>query len=216
MTISDVNIYFFHPCSDVNYDTKCSKPHRCWYCSDLCEMCLKPASSSGLSSRGDDGTVLYFCSESCETVHKIRSSPVESGKFTVEGWMPPSAPPPHFRAFPVGSNDKVLLCINVEGGSARGNCTQINMAVCAGDVSDERPADKLYVVYVTNELDHQMFIEFFVNNEGEPEMPLPYCLCPSSIAQTEVFRKSNQVQKLISAVLLSKGIPNLGCIKLSL
>lgn len=159
--------------------------------------------------------MLHFCSESCQTANEIKSSPIKAGKFTIEGWLFPSTPPPHFRAFPVGSNDKVLLFISAEGGSARGNYTQINMAVCAGNGSDELPTDKLYVVYVANELDHQMFIEFFITDEGEPEVPLPHCVCPSSIAQTEMFCKSTQVQKLISAVLLSKGIPNLSCLKAS-
>ena len=158
--------------------------------------------------------MLHFCSESCQTEHRIKSSPIKPGKFNIEGFVFPSTPPPHFRAFPVGSNDKVLLFISAKGGSARGNYTQINMAVCAGN-SSGLPTDKLYVVYVADELHHQMFIEFFNTDQGEPEMPLPHCICPSSIAQTEVFRKSAQVEKLISAVLLSKGIPNLRCLKAS-
>lgn len=160
--------------------------------------------------------MLQFCSKSCQTVHKSRSSPARPGEFTIKEWMPPSSPPPHFRAFPVGSNDKVLLSIYAEGGSARGNCTQINMAVCAGNGGAGLSAEGLYVAYVANELEHQMFIEFFVTSEGEPKMPLPYCLCPNAIEQVELFHKTAQVQKLIRAVLQSKGIPNLNCIKSSL
>ena len=204
--------YILSSCSGVNYDTKCNKPQGCWYCSGLCEICLKPATFSLTSEQ--DGTILHFCSESCRSTHnKTKFFPVTSGEFDSNVWLPPSTPPPHFRAFPIGSSHKLLLSISAEGGSPRGNYTQVNMAVCTGDGKDGIPADKLYVAYVANELNHQIFIEFFVSDSGEPEMPLPYCLCSNSAELIEAFRKSNQVKKIISAVLLSKGVPNLCYLK---
>ena len=214
-SILTLHYYYSHACyscSGVNYDMKCNKPDRCWYCSGLCDICLKPA-SFGLTSEEEDGTVLRFCSEPCQSTHKIRFSPVKSQQPAFEVCIPPSTPPPHFRAFPIGSSHKLLLSISAEGGSPRGNYTQLHMAVCAGDGKDGLPADKLYVACFVNELDHPIFLEFFITDAGEPEMPLPYCLCPTSIALTEMFRKTNQVKNLLSAALLSKEIPSLHCLK---
>ena len=93
----------------------------------------------------------------------------------------------------------------------------VNVAVCyTGDTvshKDELPADKLYVAFVATELDHPMYIEFFITDDGKPDQPLPYCLCPTSVAVTERFCKTNEVQELISKALFSKQVPNLTFLK---
>ena len=94
----------------------------------------------------------------------------------------------------------------------------INVAVCyTGDINSEDglPADKLYAAFVANELDHPIFLDFFITNDGKPEEPLPYCICSTSVAMTERLRRTNEVYKLISDALISKGVPNLSCLKFS-
>ena len=91
-----------------------------------------------------------------------------------------------------------------------------NMVVCCtGDIDGEDglPADKLYAAFTANEMDHPMFIDFFITDDGKPEKPLPYCLCPTSVAVTEGLCKSNEIKRLISNALLSKGVPNLSCLR---
>ena len=92
------------------------------------------------------------------------------------------------------------------------------MAVCyTRDINSEDglPADKLYAAFVANELDHPIFLDFFITDDGKPEEPLPYCVCSTSVAMTERLCRTNEVYKLISDALISKGVPNLSCLKFS-
>ena len=93
--------------------------------------------------------------------------------------------------------------------SARGKYIRANLAICAGDGKNGYPVDKPYVAFAIFELHHQMFIEFFVSDDGEPEMPLPYAVNETTMKVTKMLRKTNQVRHFISRALLAKGIPNL-------
>ena len=74
--------------------------------------------------------------------------------------------------------------------SAKGKYTQINLAICAGDGESGYPADKPYVEFATSGLHHQMFIEFFVSDDGQPETPLPYAANETAINVVEMLRKN--------------------------
>ena len=93
--------------------------------------------------------------------------------------------------------------------SAKGKYTQINLAICTGDGENGYPADKPYVAFATSDLHHQMFIEFFISDDGQPEIPLPYAVNETTINVVEMLRKTRQVEYFISLALSSKGIPNL-------
>ena len=199
--------YPLSPCSEVNnYDLKCTGRQQCWYCANLCEMCMKPA-SFGFASERDDGYVLRFCSKSCQTFERV--SPIKEPAFTTEIWTSPTPPVPHFRTFPVSETHKTLLCIHALGMSARGKYTRVNLAICAGDGKDGYPVDKPYVAYAIFELHRQQFIEFFVSDDGDPETPLPYAVNETAMKVTKTFCETNQVRYFISRVLSAKGIPNL-------
>ena len=167
---------------------------------------MKPA-SFGFASEDGAGNVLRFCSQSCKAFE--RESPIKKPAFATEVWTPPTAPVPRFRTFPISKTHKTLLCINALGMSARGKYTQINLAICAGDGENGYPADKPYVAFATSDLHHQMFIEFFVSDDGQPEIPLPYAVNETAINVVEMLRKTRQVEYFISLALSSKGISNL-------
>ena len=117
-------------CSEVSYDLKCPAQQHCWYCANLCEVCMKPA-SFGLASEDGAGNVLCFCSQSRKAFE--RGSSIKEPAFATEVWTPPTAPVPRFRTFPISKTHKTLLCINALGISTKGKYTQINLAICAGD-----------------------------------------------------------------------------------
>ena len=61
----------------------------------------------------------------------------------------------------------------------------------------------------TSDLHHKMFIEFFISDDGHPEIPLPYAVNETAISMFEMLRKTRQVEYFISLALSTKGIPNL-------
>ena len=63
--------------------------------------------------------------------------------------------------------------------------------------------------FATSDLHHQLFIEIFVSNDGQPAITLPYAVNETAINMFEMLRKTRQVEYFISLALSSKGIPNL-------
>ena len=63
--------------------------------------------------------------------------------------------------------------------------------------------------FATSDLHHQLFIEFFVSDDGQPAITLPYAVNETTVNMFEMLRKTRQVEYFISLALSSKGIPNL-------
>ena len=128
---------------------KCS-PEGCWYCCDLCHLCLKPAGHSEISS-----LPYKFCTNNCQQLfcRLIRNNEstmiamhhnddLKSGKF-------------------FGPSVLDILTISKEEG--KGYNTVKFLSLCLGENSTE--PSSLYILWQICEIDSQVFYNFSVTND---------------------------------------------------
>ena len=193
------------PCLDM----KCCSPIRCWYCKDLCEVCLAAASVGLTVKFSSESIPLRFCS----AAHKgLFTDLKQSFQVTVRDLRGVDAfvpPPPALRS--VSLSHQELMFIRGHCQTSKGPLT-INMTVCVGDGSEDYPTDRFYVVYNHRTIFHQQFLEFFISDALCPDQLLPSL--STSTAALLAFMGMSQMVKEIQTVL-SKALKILHCSSLS-
>lgn len=159
-------IYLFIRAPSV-IDTKCKFKNglKCWYCSDLCEICLEP-SAFGPSCSDSVNNSLQFCSNKCYDLYNSIPRP-QSKFFSPDDQNNPS------RRVPAGHKEYLHLfsCGKLDDGSA-GFITSLSL--CEGDGSKSFPTDQYYINFHLRMPQYQGFLELFVSNDLQPLSSVPY------------------------------------------
>lgn len=198
-------LYCYFPCSEMpSYDLKCPALQHCWYCKNLCEVCMKPA-SFGYTIQTDKEVALHFCSQSCQLFSGTMDSPSQ-----IQVWGPPEPPlSPRFHAHCIERNHRELLFMHIQGDLSSGEYCMVDMALCVGDGKAPYFPDKVYVVYYLRTLKEQHVLEFFLGDDLQPQEALPYATSAVSEAAIAKHRSTCEVQKLVFMALIAKGYPNM-------
>ena len=148
-------------------DTKCKFENdtKCWYCSDLCEICLEP-SAFGPSCTDSVSDSLQFCSNKCYDLYNSIPRP-QSKVFSPDDQNNPG------RRVPTGHKEYLHLfsCGKLDNGSA-GFIT--NLSLCEGDGSKSFPIDQYYINFHLRMPQFQGFIELFVSDDLQPLSSVSY------------------------------------------
>ena len=193
-------LYIFY--SEIpSYDVKCQEP--CWYCKDLCEVCLKP-SSFGITIRKNN-TILKFCSQSCQYFGKDESPPL-----VFKVWSPlESLPGSQFHSWRIEDSHKELLCLHIRGELSSGQYCMIDMLFAAGDGSVHYPKNKIYIVYYLRTLKEQQIMEFFVGDDLHPEEAMAYAASKDADEALARRRSTSEIKNLILMALAARGLYSL-------
>lgn len=185
-----------------SYDVKCLP--QCWYCKELCHVCMKQ-SSFGHTVRRNDGSVLRFCSEACQLFCADEVPP-----FFLKVWEPVEFfPQPQFQARHIEESHKELLYVLIRGKLSSGQYCRINMVLVSGDDTIHYPKNKVYAVYYLRTLDEQQCMEFFLGDDLHPEEVLVYAASEDADVALARRRSTNEIKKLVSMALDMKGYASL-------
>ena len=139
----------------------------CWYCSGRCDNCFKVIGSNGQN----EGKVKY-CSETCQTILCQVPSDLH-----IVICKPDETAPDNFqrRCAPLEMSHLELFHVYASDASSDGLPYQSEYAVCSGrQSSGSKFSSNLYVVHFCRNTQHQLMIEFFINEELHPLSALPH------------------------------------------
>lgn len=169
-------------------DTKCKFENGliCWYCNDLCEICLEP-SAFGPSCTDSVNHSLQFCSDECYDFYNRMPSP-QSKIFLPDDQNNPD------RKVPDGHKEYLHLfsCGKLDDGSA-GFITSISL--CEGDGSKSFPVDQYYINFHLRMRQYQSYYELFVSDDLQPLGSVSY---PD--ASFNLFRQSDENALAVKAL----------------
>lgn len=147
-------------------DTKCKFENgaKCWYCSDLCEICLEPSAFGPCTNSVNNS--LQFCSDKCYDLYNIIPSP-QMKVFSPDDQNNPD------RRVPDGHKEylHLLSCGKLDDGSA-GFITSLSL--CKGDGSKSFPNDQYYINFHLRMPQYQSFLELFVSDDLQPLSSVSY------------------------------------------
>lgn len=180
--------------------TKCSS-EGCWYCSDLCQCCLKPAHL--VIARDTSASSHYrFCSEKCKGMFCINPSLMPTSMFVVD----------HREEYLEGKFkgpsvlDIVQMSRDVEDNYNKIDFFSLCLKPVGGD-SKTPPQSRLYVLWQTCHIDHQFCISFSVTESLTPLKFLWFHL----LDETDTIREVIQNLKPRLLQLIETSIKSLGC-----
>ena len=130
----------------------------CWYCCNLCEICLKQA-ILGPSLEVPNGRTLKFCSQECFMFYETNPEP-HSRVFSLEDQSSGVV------EVPDGHKEHIRLYAN--GKLEDGSCFITSLSLCEGDGSIDFPLNTYYLKYHLQTLKYQCHYEYFVNDAIEP------------------------------------------------
>ena len=153
--------------------------HRCWYCAERCDHCMKAISTQSITFGGLEENPLQFCSDECFEL--ATKPPVELSEISLvgtdwtlsaisEGVLQPSTASFVPCCAPIAPKHKKILHVYVKRKSWDGYCRTDELALCIGYF----PEKKLYVVYHARSLAEQIITEFLVSPDLLPGDALPY------------------------------------------
>ena len=157
-------------------DRKCKGEKLCWYCNNLCEVCMQSTNlGPTVTSTSTTGTPLRFCSNEC------------AQKYT-------SSPEPHVEMFTpqkqqsgtmnVPSGHKEYLHLYTYG-QLDGESFITSMSVCEGDGSLTFPAGRFYVMFRRQTEQSQCHLEFFISDDLQPAETILYPNQPSTLFEDQ-------------------------------
>jgi len=156
-------------------DKKCNSPG-CWYCSQRCSNCLTPTEFK--KNAGDLNQVTY-CSENCRNI--LFGTPLNTH---VVLCMPGESSPENFqqRCVPLEDAHIEFFHVYVSGLSPNGLAYQSEFCICSGRQSgDMKFSSNLYVVHYSRNMEQQLLIEFFIDEDLKPLSCMPYVNDDSTI-----------------------------------
>ena len=136
----------------------------CWYCRDLCEICLQQAILGPATLRVSDRT-LKFCSELCHKIYSATPEP-QSLVFTPEDQHPSNKV-----KVPEGHKEFLRLYSN---GKLDDLCFMTSVSLCEGDGSESFPVGDSYINYHIRTLNYQCHYEYFISQDLHPLSPVTY------------------------------------------
>ena len=153
--------------------------HRCWYCAERCDHCMKAITTQSVTLGGLEESSLQFCSDKCFDL--AIKPPLQSLEICLVGadWtltaMSEGVLQPSIAAFvpccaAISPKHKKLLHVYVKRKNWAGYCRTDELALCVGWF----PEKKLYVVCHARSLTGQILTEFFVSPNLLPGDALPY------------------------------------------
>jgi len=135
---------------------KCSK--ECWYCCNLCEICLQQA-ILGPSLQVPESKTVKFCSQECFKLYEAHPEP-HSLVFSTEDQASGTI------QVPDGHKEYIRLYAN--GNLEDGSCFITSLSLCEGDGSVDFPLGMYYLKYYLQTLNYQCHYEYFVNDTLDP------------------------------------------------
>ena len=142
-------------------DARCKykSDHKCWYCDELCEICLQPT-VLGPSFTDSTGRKLRFCSDDCSDIYKTKPEP-QSEVFSPDDQENPNRKVP--------SDHKEYLHLFSSGQlEDKSGCFITSMSLCEGDGSSSFPLQQYYLNYHLRTPHYQCYYEFFVTDDFQP------------------------------------------------
>ena len=157
-------------------DRKCKGEKLCWYCENLCEVCMQSTNlGPTVTSTSTNGRPLRFCSNEC------------AQKYT-------SSPEPHVEMFTpqkqqsgtmnVPSGHKEYLHLYTYG-QLDGESFITSMLVCEGDGSPTFPAGRFYVMFRRQTEQSQCHLEFFISDDLQPAETILYPNQPNTLFEDQ-------------------------------
>lgn len=146
----------------MSLDMNCGE--ECWYCSNLCEICLEQA-ILGPSLEVPDGRTLKFCSQECFKFYETNPEP-HSLVFSLENQSS------SVEEVPDGHKEHIRLYAN--GKCEDNSCLITSLSLCEGDGSVDFPLNTYYLKYHLQTLKYQCHYEYFVNDALEPLNTVTY------------------------------------------
>lgn len=146
----------------MSLDMNCGED--CWYCCNLCEICLEQA-ILGPSLAVANGKTLKFCSKECFKFYEANPEPhslVFSPDVQVSADM----------QVPDGHKEHVRLYTN--GKFEDSSCLITSLSLCEGDGSEDFPLSTYYLKYHMQTLNYQCHYEYFVSDTLEPLHAVKY------------------------------------------
>ena len=135
----------------------------CWYCRDLCEICLDRA-ILGPSMTAIHDKTLKFCSEQCHKVYNVIPEP-QSLIFAPEDQSNNEL------KVPDGHKEYIRLYSN---GKLDDGCFITSLSLCEGDGSEDFPLGGYYMNYYIRTSNYQCHYEYFVSQDLQPLNAVTY------------------------------------------
>lgn len=160
----------------------------CWYCCDKCFNCLNPAGAEYYISKEREGgnpLKLKFCSEECQSLCLQTSNsgnPTSAVIVSSDGKVF-SIGSPHLQAilptlkpkcFPISESHTKVLHVFMQAENAKGYVIQKELILCIGDGTEGIPLGSKYVVHWSSTLHSQNFLEYHIDEEFLPTLPVYY------------------------------------------
>ena len=180
-------------------DIKCS-PEGCWYCSDLCHCCLKPAHPWSKGEASQD--IPYrFCSKKCMGLYCFHPSKMPQSMFVID----------HRDEFKENKfkGPSILDILYISRKGEQYNTVEF-VNFCVGHRSEGLPLDNPYILWQIRDIDSQFFLNFLTTVECIPLEPLWPSLLGNNenvIALQEVLL---QMEPKLSCVVKA-AVQALGC-----
>ena len=177
------------------FDMKCS-PRRCWYCRDLCELCMKQC-VVGCEMIDHHNHFMYtFCNTCWEDIQMSKLDEQSLPEITM---LPFEETEDLNSARSIFPYHKTLLSFQFSSDAF----DHFTVSICVTDASSlyRRP----YVLTEVRTLNDQDCAECFISQDFSPLLPLPFCE-NCEVMQTKVtsLKEEGFVQSLVHHVLTSE------------
>lgn len=159
----------------------------CWYCCDKCTSCLNPANADFCISKENSSKPSQFCSKECQKLYLQTSSDADNptsavivssnGKmFTIgspdlQTILPTLIKP---RCFPIAKSHSKVLHVFMQAENTKGFVVQKELVLCVGDGTEGITSGSKYVVHWSCTLHSQNFLEYYVDEDFSPTIPVHY------------------------------------------
>ena len=155
----------------MSLDMNCGED--CWYCCNLCEICLKQA-ILGPSLAVTNGRILKFCSKDCFKFYEATPEP-HSLVFAPDVQVNVQVPDSH----------KEHIRLYTNGKFEDSDCVITSLSLCEGDGSGDFPLNTYYLKYHMQTLQYQCHYEYFVDDALEPLDAVSYAGSPINLFDEE-------------------------------
>lgn len=156
----------------------------CWYCCDKCSNCLNPTSDEYRISKEKSSRPLRFCSEVCQKLCLHTSGRddhtsaviMSDGKIFTLGSPDLQTILPFLKpkCFPIAKSHTKILHIFMQAENTKGFVIQKELILCLSDGTEGITSGCKYVVHWSCTLHSQNFLEYLVDEDFSPTLPLNY------------------------------------------
>lgn len=180
------------------FDTNC-QPRKCWYCKDLCEVCMQECCTVGceIVDHDSDSFIRHTFCKLCWKEYQI--SKVESADEVSWPKLVPLIPQSEAGSDELFSSHRTILSVKCSFDIFN----HFFLSLCIGDASG--PYSHPYALTQTRSLAHQDCAESFISQDYSPIKPLPYCSnCKGMQEKIDYLNNEGLMQSILNHVLLSE------------